>query len=112
MYPQPSRVLGDGTTGAAVSDLPYGNTQPAREVTSFDDAPSPETRVDVQPTETTALLSSNTRRVRPKSSPRLGRDGSDDPPSFRSLEAPPPSRRRRPLSLRLSFFLACVLCCT
>ena len=108
MYPQPTRILSNGSTGASVSDLPYGNTVPARELNSFDDIP--ETRVDAVPTESTALLSSSARRIRPKASPRLGRDGSDDPPSF-TRGAPPPATRRRPISLRLSFLLACILLC-
>ncbi|KAK4705516.1 hypothetical protein P7C70_g681, partial [Phenoliferia sp. Uapishka_3] len=105
MYPQPSRVLGDGNTGAAVADLPYGNTSNA-EVTSFDDPPpSTSLRIDTSPTERTSLLPSSAPRVRPKLSPRLGRDGSDDPPSFRG----PVPARRRPISLRLSFAFACIL---
>ncbi|KAL8293610.1 hypothetical protein RQP46_000311 [Phenoliferia psychrophenolica] len=104
MYPQPSRILSNGSTGTSISDLPYGN-QPAapREVNSFDDAEP------TNPTETTSLLSSSARRIRPKSSPRLGRDGSDDPPSFNEAPAASPRARRRPISLRLSFLLACVL---
>lgn len=100
MNPQPTRVIGGGSS-QHLSDNPYESTP--HEIDSLDDAPPPA------PTETSPLLSSSAPRVRAKVAPKFGRRASEDPASFRAGGGRP--AHTRPLLLRLSFALACVLLC-
>lgn len=99
MDPQPSRVLGD----QGFRDLEAQSSSLGREDEIQSLAPS--TEPTAEPTESSPLLASKARNVRPKAkvAPRFGRS---DPPSFHEQPS-----HGRPLVLKVSYGIGVLLLC-